>query len=257
MIARILEDTGGELPPLVYMPGVDGTGEFLFGTATHLARRFRLVRLRYESEAEETCTAAGYGELALSVAHRIEEAALERPILLAESFGAALALRTAIDHPERVRALALVNGFAHYDQRLRVRLGAGLARFLHPRLFDLGRRFLVPRALFGPRNSPEVRRAFFALPGGRLDRGYRCRLAMIADLDLRPELGRIPHPVRLFVSDRDRIVPAARAARVLQAGLANARTEPLVNAGHVMLPFESERWVERLSDLQRSLDARP
>ena len=74
---------------------------------------------------------------------------------------------------------------------------------------------------------------------------------MIADVDLRPELPRVRQPVRIFASDRDRVVPALRAARCMAEALPDARIETLENAGHVMLPFEGERWCERLSDLHR------
>ena len=48
MIARIVDDAGGPSAPLIYLPGVDGTGELLLGTAARLIERFRLIRLRYE-----------------------------------------------------------------------------------------------------------------------------------------------------------------------------------------------------------------
>ena len=42
--------TAGSGPPLVYVPGIDGSGELLLGAAARLERRFRLTRLCYRGE---------------------------------------------------------------------------------------------------------------------------------------------------------------------------------------------------------------
>src|SRR6185503_7188673 len=60
--------TRGAGPPLVYVPGIDGSGELLLGTAARLERRFRLTRLRYAGDP-----GGGYADLAHSVAARIAE----------------------------------------------------------------------------------------------------------------------------------------------------------------------------------------
>ena len=43
----VLHANDGKGPPLVYVPGIDASGEFLLGQAEVLARSFRLVRLRH------------------------------------------------------------------------------------------------------------------------------------------------------------------------------------------------------------------
>src|SRR5262245_41325916 len=105
MEARVI-DVRGSGPPLVYVPGIDGSGELLLGTAARLAASFRLVRLRYGGDSS-----GGYEELAASLVRVLDELEIERALLLAESFGVSVALETALDHPQRVAGLALVNGF--------------------------------------------------------------------------------------------------------------------------------------------------
>ena len=46
MIARVVDESGSG-PPLVYVPGIDGTGRLLLSTAERLTSRFRLICLRY------------------------------------------------------------------------------------------------------------------------------------------------------------------------------------------------------------------
>jgi len=247
MRARILEDTGGDRPPLVYVPGVDGTGEFLFGTAARLAQHFRLIRLAYDHA--DTRPTDGYGELAASVAEALTAAGLERVLLLAESFGVGLALRTTLDHPGRVSGLALVNGFARYDRRGLIALGVWMADHAPSRLFELGRGRAVVYGLFRPRRDAGVERAFLDMPNRTFDEGYRRRLHLIAGLDLRERLREITQPVALFASDKDRIVNSVQAATAMHTELADATLEVLHGAGHVVLPFAEEPWVERMRAL--------
>jgi pimeloyl-ACP methyl ester carboxylesterase len=243
VIARIHDDSASDRPALVYVPGIDGTGEFLFETAGRLAQRFRLLRLAYglDGPAGED----DYGRLAESIARRLDEAGVERALLLAESFGVGLALRVALDHPARVAGLVLVNGFAHFRRRVNLACTIAVARSCPEPLFRLGRHLFAPRALLGPRWNPDVVRVFRALAREGFDEGYRRRLTMIRELDLRPRLGEIEVPVALFASDRDRVVDAVRANRLMLERLPDARLEILERAGHVVLPLAEEPWVER------------
>jgi len=248
MRAQLLDDTGGPGPPLAYVPGVDGTGELLLGTAARLAERFLLLRFRYVHEGGEL-SGDGYVELAASIVQGLDRAGVDRSLILAESFGVAVALRIALDHPERVRALALVNGFARYDRRFLLGLSRLAAGLVPEFLFDLVRRHVAPMVLFGPRRDPVAERTFVALVGNRFDAGYRRRLAMIARVDLVRRLPEIRCPVLLFASEKDRIVPSVMHATRMAAALPEAKVERLPRSGHVVLPLADEPWVQRMEAL--------
>ncbi len=246
MIARRVGDTGSKEPALLYLPGIDGTGELLLETAERLSRRFRVVRLAYEIGSDAPAPGSGYPELARSVSERIEEGGIQRALVLAESFGVGVALELALDHPERVAALALVNGFAHFERRFHLLASRAVARVAPDALFALGRRLGARRMLFAPRRAARERELFRAVSRHAFGPGYRARLAMIGRLDLRARLSEIRCPVALFASDRDRIVPAVRAAREMQRLLPDVTLEILPRAGHVVLPLEEEPWPERM-----------
>lgn len=250
MIARVL-DVRGHGPALAYLPGIDGTGRLLLGCAERLERRFRLVCLRYEAEGEDS-----YGALAASAAAELRGAGVDATLLVAESFGGAVALRMALDHPDLVRGAAIVNSFARYPSPGRLRVSRALAPLVTPSLFRLGRRALAPWALFGARRNPEVVRAFQAVGGTWFDDGYRRRLRMIQGLDLVAELPRLAAPVALFAADRDRIVRSVSAARAMLAALPDAELQVLPGAGHLVLPLEDEPWPERLERLQHRAASR-
>jgi pimeloyl-ACP methyl ester carboxylesterase len=258
VLARIHADSGSNRPPLVYVPGIDGTGELLLGTAARLEEHFRLIRLSYETEGGEgPLVGDGYAELAASIAKCLEEVGVERPVVLAESFGVAVALRLGLDFPDRVAALGLVNGFAHYTRRFRLALSTLTVRLVPKPIYRLGRRIGAPTALFGPRRDRAAEKRFLTLSGNPFDRGFVRRMHMIGRVDLRSSLPEIALPVAIFASECDRVVSSIRSARVMMKGLPDATVETLPRSGHVVLPFADEPWTERMLALSERAGISP
>jgi len=239
-----LRNDAGEGTPVVYVPGIDGSGDMLLGTGERLARRLRLVRLCYLPEEADT-----YARLARSIDTLLDGMGLERVVVLSESFGGAVALQLALDHPARVAALAIVNGFAYHPWRARLWLSRLGSPLLPRPLFRLCRRTVSPGTLFGPRISQELREAFLATDGIGLDAAYRARLRMILRLDLRLRLAGLEAPLALYASAADRIVPAVRAANEIRTRVPHATLEVLPRAGHLALPLPDEPWPERMAEL--------
>jgi pimeloyl-ACP methyl ester carboxylesterase len=245
MQAQVL-DTRGSGPPLVYVPGIDGSGELLLGTAVRLAREFSLTRLCYDGGTE-----GDYGTLAASVAARIAELGRGPVLVLAESFGVAVALQTALDHPGRVRGLALVNGFARFPGRLSLAFTRGVFAVAPQAWIHRARAGFAQRGLFAPRRDEAALRALVALPGDWFGAPYRSRLGLIRGCDLRARLGEIRCPVALYASDHDRVVAAVPAAREIAARLPDCELTVIERAGHVVLPLAAEPWEGRLRALAR------
>lgn len=233
---------------MVYVPGIDGTGDLLLGLEPRIEARMRLVRLAYTGDGDLPDT---YADLAASAASVARAQGVGRCLLLAESFGGAVALQMALDHPELVAGLLIVNSFAYYPERLRLALARGVSPVVPPALFDLGRRWFASSQLFGRREDPAAIAAFQALSGTFFDEAYERRLAMIAGLDLRPRLGDIRQPAALFASDADRIVPSLECMEELRTRLPDATLEVIEGGGHLALPLAAEPWPERLMDLAR------
>ena len=244
MIAKLLAREG-EGPAVAYVPGIDGSGELLLETAARIAERFTLLRFRYLAEGEDS-----YPFLAASIIQEVKAQGFERCILLAESFGGAVAFQAALGFPETVCALLIVNSFVHYRRRFRL----GLARLTAPLVpkfcFHKGRKLFAPWSLFGKRRDPEALAAFRAHCGTYFDAGYRRRLRMIQGLDLRSRLGQVRQPVLLVVSDQDRIVDSLRSGREMAEALPQAELEIAKGGGHLILPLREEPWVQRLQRLQ-------
>lgn len=246
MRAEVLSRRGRGLPVL-YVPGIDGTGELLLGTASRLSAEFDLLRVAYESGGPPD----SYEGLARSIADCCRAEGFESCLVIAESFGGAVALQLALDHPDLVRGLMIVNSFAYFPSRANLGCSRLLTALIPRFAFDLGRRWFAPQALFGRRKDPEALEAFRKLDGAFFDADYRRRLTMIAGLDLRPRLGELALPVALFWGDQDRIVPSNRTMTELRNGLPDATAEVLPGAGHLILPLAEEPWVRRVADLAK------
>ncbi len=244
--AELFADRGSG-PPLAYVPGVDGTGELLLDTGTSLEQSFRVLRFRYRLGDRDGC--ASYQSLAEEILEALEAKTKEPILLLAESFGGAVALQTALLAPHRIHALAIVNSFAHYPKRM----GLAASRFVSPlvgrRLFGFVRQWISPLVLFHPRREKRALRSFRALTASTFDAGYRERLRMIAGLDLRNRLQEIVPETEFFAADRDLVVPSEKEARRMASQLPNARVRVLERSGHVVLPLEAHPWQSWLVEL--------
>jgi pimeloyl-ACP methyl ester carboxylesterase len=257
MFAEVVSDRGRG-PALVYVPGIDGSGQLLLGTAERLEQRFRLIRVRYRlsSNAEHRT----YAHVAATVVETVALRGVDRMLLLAESFGGAVALRAALDFPDRVAGLALVNTFPHYGRQVRIGIGRLGVRLMPGWLLELGRRLLAPALLLGSGADRAVAAELVGRDRGgwRLPDCYPACLLMIQKLDLRPELGSVGQPVALFASGKDRIVDAVRQAKEMARLLPNAELEIFEDRGHVVLPAPDIDWPARMERLmERAASPRP
>jgi pimeloyl-ACP methyl ester carboxylesterase len=183
MFTEVVSDRGSG-PVVVYVPGIDGTGNLLMSTADRLEQRFRLLRLRYVLGVNEKNQT--YEHLAKSLVQTVSLRGVDSMILLAESFGGAVAMQAALDHADRVQALALVNTFPRFHSRLQLGLSSFGSALVPAWLVAWGRRNLAPRLLFGGHRDAAAADSFRNTDAGwKLDEGYRARFRMIRGLDGR------------------------------------------------------------------------
>ena len=232
---------------LVYVPGIDGSGELLLETAERLRERFRLVQVEYVD-------GVGYGkdtvsDLAASLRQVLDKLGIERALLLAESFGGPVALQFALKHSEVVRGVAIVNSFAYYPRRFDLVMSRIGAKLLPSSVFRFVRPLIAARKLFGRLCEPDALRRFKERETPNFDANYRTRLRAIREIDLRSRLGEITVPVALFASERDRVVPSVACLTEMQAGLQDATLRTIPDGGHVALPLQNLPWCEWLLEL--------
>lgn len=224
--------------PLVYLPGLDGTGRLLH-RQEGLHRRYRVECVAYPQDRPTT-----YEELAALGAARLEQAG-GPGVVLAESFGGAVALTLALRRPELVQRLVLVNTFAWYPGRWRIGLAAWAGQFFPAKPSHPATRAIRGPLFFAP-DVPQAERDQWwertvDVPMG----GYGYRLRMLAGVDLRSRLADVRIPALVVVAPNDRVVPPT-------AGLYLARHLP--RARLLCLPAGHAALIHPLIDVARLLD---
>jgi 3-oxoadipate enol-lactonase len=180
-------------------------------------------------------------ELAASLVEALEESGVEPATLVGFSLGGGIALQVALDRPERVSALALVDttawpgpdAVARFAGRAAAVEAEGVGVLVHPAI----ERWFTPE--FAAAQGEIVRR-YAAWIGENDAIGYAAACRSLAALDLRARLGEIRCPTLVVVGDRDEATPVSMA-EALAAGIAGATLRVVGPAGHLVT---EERWAE-------------
>jgi pimeloyl-ACP methyl ester carboxylesterase len=204
---------------LLYLPGLDGTARLLHRQpALHAA--YDVIGQPYPQDEPQT-----YDSLAGLAAAALEARrtpAQPRAVVLAESFGGGVALTLALQRPDLIERLVLVNTFAYFPLRWLIRFAARFGPLLpakpsHPLTRPLRGFFFFP-----PGTPPAERAAWWERTADVPMRAFGYRMRIIAGLDLRPQLHTITLPALVIVAPNDRVVPPS-AGRELVRLLPNAK----------------------------------
>jgi pimeloyl-ACP methyl ester carboxylesterase len=164
-------------------------------------------------------------------------------VFVGNSVGGFAAGRLAIDQPERVAGLVLVNsgGFTERGTSTgfwtRVFGTPALNRLIYPRLVG---RYMSPRGSEDARIADEVRRRAATALGARLSAGL-WRSFGDSSYDLRAEAHRIGAPTMVAWGLRDVVFPPA-AAQETRAAIPGARLHTF-ETGHVVFASDPEGFV--------------
>lgn len=218
-------------PPIILVPGIDGTALLFYRQLPALARRFDVVAFPLPSlDPGEMSMESLAADLAALVAEVSDDGA----ILCGESFGGALAMTTALEHPDLVRGLVVVNSFPYLRQRVRLRAAPLLLRAMPWGAMPLVRRYTSAH-LHSPHALPEDLHEFRER-SAQIDRdAYIRRLEILRTYDIRPRLGEIDAPTLFLAGDRDRLVPSVEWGRYMARRVPGAALTVLEGYGHVCL----------------------
>ncbi len=220
----------GSGPLLVYVAGLDGTGELFYKQAPALKRSYRVATFRSREEGRFT-----YDDLASDIAAMIGELGVERATIVGESFGGTVALQFALRYPAMVERLVIINSFPRFRGRLRIELAAMLAPMMRPQLTWAVRRAGNVLGLMTDGVSQEDRRRFFETVRTVKREGYARRLRLIADLNIEERLSEIQTPTLFIAGDRDWLIPSVQEAQTMASRMPQATVKVIVGAGHACL----------------------
>ena len=214
--------------PLILVPGIDGTGVSFLRQVPLLERRYAVTRTHLRDDDRHRMS-----DLIDDLRRVVDES--DRPVtLIGESFGGALAMSYALDHPERVRRLLIINSFAHYDSQAQLRLAYHLTRAMPWGLMPLARRMATSR-MHSPHTERDVIREYQRQMREAKKGGLVARLRILRDYDLRNRLSALQTPVLFLAADLDNLVPSVEQATLMQRLAPRATMRILKGHGHTCL----------------------
>lgn len=233
--------------PILYLPGLDGEARWVDSTQQHLPG-VELVPFSYPSGRK-----LRWDEVTDVVVARLK--ALGTGLLIGESFGGAVALKTAILQPTEVRGLCLISTFSHEPEPIASAIGRGASRLLPKAVLNPVARMLASWKLAGTLKGEEREKFldyFEQLDHAELAR----RLGLLAGFDVSDRLVGIHCPVDVIYGGRDSISAAPAQLRMWQR-LPNVRTHELEGFGHMITQEAPTEVAGRIKGwLQRVEDAR-
>lgn len=222
--------------PVIYLPGIDGTGRLLF-RQKDLQEKHDLRCISYPQYERHS-----YADLVKLGISQLEETG--PGIVLAESFGGAVALMMALERPDLVRRLLLISTFAYFPRRFIIDILALTGPFLPQMPSHPATRSIRGFFFFGPGIPQKDQDEWWDKTVDVPMSAYGHRFTLIANLDLRPKLAGIAIPTLVFAAPNDWIVPCP-ASRVLATRLPRARliTAPTGHAAMIDPQVNIASWL--------------
>lgn len=220
----------GDGRPVILVPGMNGTADLFYRQVPLLERSYRVgtYSLRDDAESLEA--------LAADLANIVDiVAAPERQaIIVGESFGGAVALTTALRHPDRIQALIILNSFPYFAPQARLRLAIAGLKVMPWGAMSLVRHLTAFR-LHSPHTHRNDVRQFIARTVHATREGYINRLTLLKRFDVRHRLGDIDCPVLFLAAENDHLVPSVEQARYMADRVPGSAIRILEGHGHICL----------------------
>jgi pimeloyl-ACP methyl ester carboxylesterase len=220
----------GDGPPLVLVPGMDGTGRLFYRQVPLLARRHRVGTYTLRDAADHMDVLV---EDLVSVIGTLAPSGAPA-VVVGESFGGAIALSLALARPELVAALVVLNSFPRFLPQTRLRLAIAALRLIPWRTMPLVRRLTAFRLHSRFTHRTEIRR-FLKLTRETSRDGYLARLQILRGYDVRDRLGELRTPALFLASERDHLVPSVQQGHFMAQRVPGATLRILPGHGHICL----------------------
>ncbi len=235
---------GTERPRLVYLPGLDGTGDLFYRQFATLDRAFEIETFSFNRLATPS-----WQDLVSAV---IDDHAQAGPIVLCgESFGGCLGLAIAARVPNAVAGMILVNPASSFRRATLLNSISTLLVAIPEAIVRSSSGFCLNWLCDPTRLTPTDRERFKRSieSVSKADTLHRLELLRQFDIGSLP-LEQLTCPTLVLAGQRDRLLPSASEARRLVTRLPSAELKLLPDSGHACL-------LERGLDLARILQSHP
>ena len=227
----------GAGPPLLLIHGVGASLDNWDGVVAALGGRFRTIRFDLRGHGESSKPPGPYSAALFAADARalLDHLGIDRCHVAGHSLGATVALRLALDAPDRVERLALLSAAAGRTEEERQRVLERLAIVADGIPGEHFRRSL-PRWFtdeFRAAN-PELLERYAARNMANDPRAYAAAYHVLATTDLADEAAGIRVPTLIVTGEGD-VGSNPRMARLLHARIPGSRLEILSGLRHAIL----------------------
>ena len=223
-----------DLPLLIFLPGMDGTGLLLRSQIPHLSKAFDLRCLSIPGDDMSSWDRLAEETIAAMARERENP---DRPVYLCgESFGGCLGLLVALKAPQLCNRLILVNPASCFRQQPLINLGPYFTRLLPKNIYPLSSLWLLPFLASLERILPENRQALLDAMRSVSQKTSIWRLELLRSFHIEStDLKVIEKPVLLIASGGDRLLHSVAHARFLTQHIPKAKMVVLPDSGHACL----------------------
>ena len=227
------------LPLLVYLPGMDGSGELIKFQLPELSVLYDIRCLSIP--LDDFTDWNELVEILAKLIHNERKLLPSRPIILCgESFGGCLALKFAAHYPDLCDRLVLINPASSFRRRPFLGWGASVSHWLPNSLYHLSTFALIPLLIESRRVNSHSRQSLLKAMQSVRSSSAIWRILLLNSFVLEHlPLHKIKNPVLVLASGSDRLLPSVEEANKLINYLPNAKMVILPNSGHACL-LESE-----------------
>ena len=254
-----------EYPLLVYLPGMDGTGQLLRSQTAGLEAGFDVRCLALPRKDLNT-----WDVLTKSVLDLIDaelEKSSQRPVYLCgESFGGCLAMKVAIQAPDLFKRIILINPASAFQLRPWLSWASQLTYLVPSGLYDVGALGLLPFLASLSRISQSDRHDLLKTMRSVPEETVLWRLSLLREFHVDEEkLRRLTQPVLLIAGASDRLLPSVTEVNRIGNILPNNKIVVLPNCGHACLLeqdinlyeiLKNNDFLESKADMGTGLEAR-
>jgi 3-oxoadipate enol-lactonase/4-carboxymuconolactone decarboxylase len=216
-------DGAEDRPPLVLLNSI-GTDMSLWDPALpHLLPAFRLLRIDTRGHGASDAPEGDYtlAMLAADVAAAMDAAGIERAAIAGVSLGGMIAMQLALDHPDRVSALALICTSAAMDSSIWMARIEAVHTHGTGAIADMA----VSRFLSAPFRAqhPEIAAGLKRAITAQADAGYAGAGAAIRDMAMIGRIGGITTPTLVVTATADISTPYEGHGDILVATIPGAQ----------------------------------
>ena len=202
--------------------------------APHLSQSFRVIVPELPGFGQSDAVIGGLAGVADRMAEVVKDGAGgDAAIVLGNGYGGFVALQMAIRHPDIATQLIFADCGAAFSeegrQACRNMAAASSAKGLSAITDVAMRRLFAPEFQAQHPDLMADRREAFLRTDGEV---FRAACNELAELDLRPELGKVRMPVLVLVGEHDEATPPPMSIE-LAAGLPNAHLKIIPGCAHV------------------------